>query len=386
MHVHGCSRRDVPLALYVANGVTSVRDLGGPLTLLRQTRQDLESGKRMGPRLFFAGPILDGDPPISPSISIIVDTPARAASAVAFLVDQSVDAIKVYNGISARVLQALVRTARGRGVPVVGHVPSAIAAPDAVEAGMRVIEHSPIRAVDLEAWGVLTQEDADSIRSSPSVTAREARVWRHVDLKGGHVAKVVAQLAAANVFLDPTLSTDEFDSLFLYPAEASHANNRLLKRTFVEEALGAEHEILDVPSELEAAAAAGVEKRRAFIGMCHRAGVRIVAGTDGPGIGSLAPGFGLHRELELLVKAGLTPMDALRAATFDAAAGLGRPGDLGVIEEGRLADILIVRADPRLRVLDAASIETVVLRGRLLDRSALDGMLDQLRAEAGWDE
>ena len=385
MHVHGSSRRDVPLALYVANGVTSVRDLGGHLTLLRRMREDLESGKRVGPRLSFAGPILDGDPPMAPSLSIIVDTPARAVSAVDFLVDQSVDAIKVYNGISAPVLQALVRTARRRGVPVVGHVPRAMTASRAVEAGMRVIEHSPIRAVDLEAWGVLTQEDADSIQSSPSVTAREAMVWRHVDLKAGHVAKLIAQLAAAEVFLDPTLSTDEFDSLFLYAAQASHVNNRFLRRTFVEEALGAEHEMLKVPSELEVAAAAGVEKRRAFIGMCHRAGVRIVAGTDGPGIGSLAPGFGLHRELELLVKAGLTPMDALRAATFDAAAGLGRERDLGVIEEGKLADILIVRADPRLSVLDAASIEAVVLRGLLRDRAALDAMLDQMTAEANWE-
>jgi imidazolonepropionase-like amidohydrolase len=382
MHVHGSSRRDVPLALYLANGVTSVRDLGGPLTLLRQTREQLESGKRVGPRLFFAGPILDGDPPLSPSISIIVDTPARAVSAVDFLVDQSVDAIKVYNGISGPVLQALVQTARRRGVPVVGHVPRAMTATSAVEAGLRVIEHSPIRAVDLESWGILTPADAQAIQSLPSVTAREAMVWRQVDLKDEHVATLVTQLAAAGVFLDPTLSTDEFDSLFLYPAQASHVNNRFLERTFVEEALGPEHDIFKVPDGLAAAAAAGVEKRRAFVGMCHRAGVRIVAGTDGPGIGSLAPGFGLHRELELLVEAGLTPMDAVRAATFDAAAALGRAPDLGVIEKGKLADILIVRADPRVSVVDAAAIDAVVVRGQVYDRAALDGMLDEVAAEA----
>jgi imidazolonepropionase-like amidohydrolase len=382
MHVHGSTRPDVPLELYVVNGVTSIRDLGGPLTLLRGLREELQAGKRVGPRVFFVGPLLDGNPPAAPSMSIIVDTPERAASAVDFLVDQSVDAIKVYNGISAPVLQALVRTASRRNVPVVGHVPRTITASRAVEIGMRVIEHSPIRAVDLEAWGVLTKGDAQRIQAAPSVTAREAMVWRRVDLKAQPVATLIAQLAAAEVFLDPTLSTDEFDSLFLYPAQAFHCNNRFLKQAFVDEALGPEHEALKVPSELQAAAVEGIEKRRAFIGMCHRTGVRVVAGTDGPGIGRLAPGFGLHYELELLVKAGLLPMDALRAATFNAALALGREKDLGVIQEGMLADIVIVRADPRLSIDHAAEIDAVVLRGQLLDRKALDAMLDRVAAEA----
>jgi imidazolonepropionase-like amidohydrolase len=385
MHVHGSSRPDVPLALYVANGVTSVRDLGGHVTLLRRVRREVESETRVGPRLFFVGPILDGDPPMAPSISIVVDTPARAVSAVNFLVDQSVNAIKVYNGISAPVLQAIVRTARRRHVPVVGHVPRALTASRAVEIGMDVIEHSPIRAADLEAWGVLTRSDIDTIHTSASVTVREAMVWQHVDLKTPQVGALVAQLAAAKVFLDPTLSVDEFDSLFLYPGQASHPNNRFLKRSLVDEALGAEHHMLKVPGDLEAAARSGVEKRRAFINVCHRAGVRIVAGTDGPSIGSLAPGFGLHRELELLVMAGFTPLDALRAATFDAAAALGHERNLGVIEEGKLADVVIVRADPRLNIAHAAQIEAVVLRGQLLDRKTLDAMLnnaaDQARRE-----
>jgi len=382
MHVHGASRPDVPLALYVANGVTSIRDLGGQLTLLRRVRQRVESGNVLGPRVFFVGPILDGDPAMAPSISIMVDTPARAVSAVNFLADQDVDAIKVYNGIGAPVLQAIVRTARRRHVPVVGHVPKGITASRAVEIGLRGIEHSPIRAADLEAWGVLTGNEAEKIRISPSVTAREAMVWRHVDLKAPQIATLIAQLASARVTLDPTLSIDEFDSLFLYSTQGSHSNNRFLKRSFVDEVLGAEHEILKVPNELEAAAASGIEKRRAFIGMCHRAGVRIVAGTDGPGVGTLAPGFGLHRELALLVAAGLAPADALRAATFDAATALGQERNLGVIEEGKLADLVIVRADPRSNIANASQIEAVVVRGRLLSRPTLDAMLGELEAEA----
>jgi imidazolonepropionase-like amidohydrolase len=382
MHVHGSSRSDVPLSLYVANGVTAVRDLGGPLTLLQRVRHELEAGTRVGPRLYFAGPMLDGESPAAPAISIIVNTPARATSAVNFLVDQSVDAIKVYNGTSEAALQAIVRTARRRKIPVVGHVPRAITASRAVRLGLEGIEHSPIRAVDLEAWDMLTTGDADTIRASPSVTVREAMTWQHLDLKAPQVGAFIAQLRAAGTFLDPTLSIDEFDSLFLYPEQASHPNNRFLKRSLVDEALGAEHQILKVPSELATAARAGVEKRRAFVRLSHRAGVKIIAGTDGPGIGRLAPGFGLHRELELLVAADLTPLDALRAATFDAATALGYERHLGSIEAGKLADIVIVRADPRLDIRHAALIEGVVLRGRLFDRQALDSMLVQASNQA----
>jgi Amidohydrolase family len=382
MHVHGSSRSDVPLPLYVANGVTAIRDLGGPVTLLQLVRHELEAGRRVGPRLYFAGPILDGDSPVAPAISIIANTPGRAMSAVNFLVDQSVDAIKVYNGINAAVLEAIVRTARRRSIPVVGHVPRAITASRAVRLGLQGIEHSPIRVVDLESWGVLTASDANKISASPSVTVREAMTWRQLDLNAPQVGALVAELAAAQTFLDPTLSIDEFDSLFLYPEQASHPNNRFLKRSLVDEALGAEHQMLKVPSELVTAARAGVEKRRAFVGRCHRAGVKILAGTDGPGIGRLAPGFGLHRELELLVAAGLTPLDALRAATLDAATALGHERHLGSIEEGKLADIVIVRADPRVNIQHAALIQAVVLRGRLLDHQALNSLLVQAGNEA----
>jgi hypothetical protein len=382
MHVHGSSRADVPLALYVANGVTSIRDLGGPLAPLQLLRNELEAGKRLGPRLYFVGPILDGAPPAAPSISIIVDTAARAASTVDFLIDQGVDAIKVYNGISAPVLQAIVERARHRSVPVVGHVPRAITASQAVELGMSMIEHSAIRAADLAAWNALTQDEVDRIRNSQSVTAREAMVWRHVDLTTREVAALIERFATARIFLDPTLSVDEFDSLFLYPDQAAHPNNRFLKRSFVNETLGPDHQTFKVPDELKGLARTGVEKRRRFIGMCHRGGVSIVAGTDGPGIGTLAPGFGLHRELELLVATGLTPMDALRAATLNAAAALGQEENLGVVEAGKLADIVLVRADPRVNIGNASRVEAVVLRGQLFDRNDLDAMLDEAAREA----
>jgi Amidohydrolase family len=184
------------------------------------------------------------------------------------------------------------------------------------------------------------------------------------------------------VFLDPTLSIDEFDSLFLYKKDAKHPNNRYLKRAFVEEALGPDHDIFKMPAELKAVAVSGIEKRRKFIGMCNRAGVKILAGTDGPGIGRLTPGFGLHHELELLVEAGLKPIEALQAATINAARALRKESELGSLEPGKFADMVILNSDPLSDIHNTTKIDSVVLRGRMFDRAALDAILAGIEVEA----
>jgi imidazolonepropionase-like amidohydrolase len=382
MHVHGSSRADVPLELYLANGVTSVRDMGGNLTTLRLTREALERGERLGPRLFLAGPILDGAAPSAPAISIIADTSQRAVSAVNFLADQGVDAIKVYNSIAEEVLETIVRTAHARGLPVVGHVPRAITASAAAQMGIDGIEHSAIRSRDLRDWGLLTEAEAQRISTLNSVTERDALVWQHVDLADERVRALIDRLAASGITLDPTLSIDEYDTLFLYSQEAEHPNNRFLPRSFVEETLGPEHDMFKVPESLKAAALAGLRKRAQFVGVCARAGVRIVAGTDGPGIGRLAPGFGLHHELSLLVRAGLTPLAAIRAATLDAAAALRQVDHLGSVETGKLADLVILDADPLHDIEHTRKIHAVVRGGRVFDATALQGMRSAAESKA----
>jgi hypothetical protein len=378
MHVHGTARPEVPLELYLANGVTSVRDLGGNLAALRLTRDQLQTGGRQGPRVFFVGPLLDGNPPVWPAMSIIVDTPSQAESTVRFLADQGADAIKIYNRMSEPVLEAVIHVARRHRLPVVGHIPQAITVGRAVTIGMDVIEHTPIRSRDLVAWGRLTSAESDQL-ASESVTRREALVWQRVDLGDDEISTLISTLAASRIVLDPTLSVDEWPLLLQDEAGArQHPNNRFLPRAFVDEALGPEHDLFRTPAQLEAVAAAGVEKRRRFIGMCSRAGVQIIAGTDGPGIAELAPGFGLHHELALLVLAGLSPLDAIRAATVRAAQALHKDDVLGTIEEGKLADLVILDADPLLNIRNTSRISDVVLDGRLHQRAMLDTMLRQV--------
>jgi Amidohydrolase family len=385
MHVHVSTVPDVPLELYVANGVTAVRDLGGSLTALRLMRQDIERGHRLGPRLFLAGTILDGNPPVVPG-SLMVDSPAQARSAVNFLVDQTADAIKVYNGITEPALKSILATAKARGVPVVGHVPQALTVLRAVQLGMRGIEHSPIRSRDLEAWGVVPPGEAARIRTMKSVSTREALVWDLVDLGAPQVRMLLDTLEAFHVFLDPTLSIDEYDTLFLYDVEATHPNNRYLKRRFVEANSAAEHEDFRVPAHLKAVAAAGLKKRKAFVAMSHRAGVAILTGTDGPGIGRLAPGFGLHHELALLVEAGLSPLEALQAATYHAAQALRRENQLGSLEAGKFADFVVLTANPVADIRNTTTIDAVVVGGRVLGRADLSELLARLEESARKDQ
>lgn len=115
------------------------------------------------------------------------------------------------------------------------------------------------------------------------------------------------------------------------------------------------------------------------MGMCNRAGVKIIAGTDGPGIGVLLPGFGLHRELELLVASGLSPLQALRAATLTAAEALGKEDRLGAVEPGKLADIVILDADPLLEIHNLRKIHLVVQAGKTYEPDAL---LQQAQSQA----
>lgn len=382
MHVHVSTVQGVPLGLYVANGVTAVRDLGGNITVLRSVRDALDEptgSPRV--RLFFAGAILDGKPPAAPRFSFIIDTPERAASAVDFLVDQTADVVKVYNGVSATVLKAIVTAARARGVPVVGHVPRALTVRQAVELGLSGIEHAALRTRDLEEWNILTRVEADRIDALRSVTERQTNVWRRVDVNAREIRALVADLATKEVFFDPTLSVDEYGTLFLYDSEAEHPNNRYLSRDFVSANLGPEHDIFRVPGAMRTDAAAGLTKRREFVALSYRAGVPIVAGTDGPGIGTLAAGFGLHRELELLVEAGLTPLDALRAATINAARALRRESVLGSVEAEKYADLVVLTANPLQNIRNSATIEAVISRGQYWSRAALDKLLSDWEHE-----
>jgi len=358
MHAHAGYPEEVPVNLYLAQGVTTIRSPGGNISLLRLLREQIDSGTIVGPRLFFSGPLLDGNPPVWPDGSILVDTPQRGVSAVNFLADQGVDFIKVYNNVSEPVLEKIIETARQRGLIVAGHIPRSMTMTRAVDLGMKSLEH--IRVTGRE---MLPVDEANKIDFLP-LGQREPLLWEKFDPSSPRFTELIHHLVEKGIYLDPTLTIDE-DTFVLERAEQRGSpNNSVLPPEWIKFEESHQSPLYDVPAALKETARNGFKKRQQFIGMCSRAGVKIIAGTDGPGLGTLVPGYGLHHELELLVDSGLSPEQALRAATLTAAEALGKDKELGAVEPGKFADMLIVEADPLLDIRNASKIEVVIKGGQ----------------------
>jgi imidazolonepropionase-like amidohydrolase len=366
MHAHLSTYEYRLPEIYLKYGVTTLRDVAGDVTLLRLLREEIKAGKRAGPRVFFTGMLLDGAPPVHrSSLTLLADTPARAESIVNFLADQGVDAIKVYNLISEATLAKVIETARGRHLLVIGHVPRAMTMTRAVEMGMDCLEHIRITARE-----ILPAEEAKEIDYLP-VGVREPKLWSRIDLQSNEIKNIIALLARKQVYLDPTLTADEALYVDGMQAMRTHPNNRLLPQAILDRLLRQrEAAIFALPDEMKSLAAESFKKRQQFIGMCHRAGVRLLAGTDAFGLGKMIPGLSLHHELELLVEAGLAPLDALRAATITAARALRKESDLGSIKAGKLADLVFLDADPLANINNTQKIHGVMKGGRIYDPAA----------------
>src|SRR5215469_1452003 len=372
-HAHAENPEETPFSLYLANGVTTIRNPGGNITVLRLTRERLIRGEISGPRLFFSGPLLDGIPPVWPDMSLLVDTPQRASSAVNFLADQGVDFVKVYNNVREPELRAIIETAKDRGLPVAGHIPRSMTMTHAVELGMTGLEH--IRVTGRE---MLSPDEADEIDPLP-LGRREPLLWQRFDLQSEKMQALVRRLARSRIFLDPTLVIAEDTEVPNLDADKNDPNNQYLSPKVVERYVNLKSPIYELPAELQAAGLEAFHKQEKFVGMCNRAGVKIIAGTDGPGIGSLLPGFGLHRELELLVESGLSPLQALRAASLTGAEALGKDDRLGTVEPGKFADMVVLDADPLQEIQNLKKIHLVVQGGKIY---APDALLQQARSQA----
>src|SRR5262249_40367579 len=186
---------------------------------------------------------------------------------------------------------------------------------------------------------------------------RQTLLWKEYDLASEKMRALVTFLAASKAVLDPTLVSDQSAFVIPWADQMNSADNDELPPALAEKwRTDPVPEFLKLSPDMKQSAAAGFEKRKRFVGMCHRAGVRIIAGTDGPGLGTMLPGLGLQHELHLLVDSGFTPLEAIRAATVEAAATLGREADLGVIQPGAFADLVIVSADPIVNIDNAGKI------------------------------
>jgi len=228
----------------------------------------------------------------------------------------------------------------------------------AVEMGLDHLEHIRITGREL-----LPKEEADKIDFLP-LSRRETLLWDKYDLSSPKLTALVDLLARKKVIIDPTFTVDEATFVqSVHETQRADPNNRYLPRAIHDQWSQPLPDLYILPPELREMSARGFPKRLEFIGMCYRAGVRVVAGTDGPGLGTVLPGFGLQHELALLSRAGLPPIAVLRAATITAAESLGHENELGTIEPGKFADVVLLNDDPLADIGNAGKIHRVIKGG-----------------------
>ena len=389
MHVHSSGIDTLDPPLYVVNGVTTVREMSGYPTL-HEWRQRITDGTLLGPRSVIASPLVDGSPSLWTGLGapyVEVADAAQARAAVRQVAADGADFVKVYSRVSRESFAAIADESHRLGLEFAGHCPDDVPVTAAAELGQRSFEHV------FTTW-YATSRHEDEIRRALSrltVEAGDYNGWLHrvhpleVAAARGYdprrAERVFARRRAADAHQTPTLvmhrvldlpgSVDRDDPRLRYiPAEVRAAWDFAMQKIYLDGRTPreqAEHQEL-------------FGHRVRFAGALHRAGVPLLAGTD-TGTSYVYPGFSLHDELELLVRAGLPPLRALQAATRDPARFLGLGS--GTVRQGAAADLVVLDADPLADIRNTRHIHAVVARGQLITAERRDAIFEAVATAAG---
>ncbi len=382
MHVHWYDTDYLPL--FHANGVTGVRIMWGfPINL--QWRKDQAAGALVGPRLVLAGPIVDGPKPIWPG-STAASTEAEGREAVRKTKKDGYDFVKVYSLLPRDVYFAIADEAKKQHLPFVGHVPSSVSVAEASDAGQKSMEHLygillACSSRELELTRALAE--ARKIPTSPDRTMLRRINEQLVDsYDTKKAASLFAKLKANGTWQVPTLTVLRSLGYLDDPAHTSDPRLKYMPRSVTESwNPKTDFRLKSLTKEDFAQQRKLFERNLELVGAMHAAGVGILAGTDvlNP---YCFPGFSIHDELNLLVKAHLTPLQALQTATRDPARFLGEEKDAGTVEQGKRADLVMLDANPLLDIKNTTKIEAVIVAGKLLPRERLNKMLADVEALA----
>ena len=362
MHAHALWSTDQIQRMFDMFGVTSIRDMGSPLpvseTLNWRTR--VANGTVLGPRILAAGKLVDGPKPVWPE-SVAVGTEEQAREAVDMLHKEGVDFIKVYSRLPRVAYFAVAATAKKDGLSFVGHVPIYVSASEASEAGQRSIEHlSEILFACSQDESVLRKQLVATAVGSERDRVRKEQLKVVVSTFSAQKAMRLSRLFAKNdTWQVPTLLV-QYTYAFVNPYELHDSRGiRYVPASTVNgwvDRLSSFRKIRD-EKDIEA-------QKRSYM-----------AGTDAE---TLYPaGFGLHTELGLFVSAGFSSLEALQAATLNPSIYFGKATDLGIVEVGKVADLVILDANPLEDIRNTERIVGVVTAGRYLDRQKLDRLLSE---------
>lgn len=345
MHVHIADNAEGLLQL--AAGVTSVRDMGNDIEELDARRKSFDSGELIGPRIWMAG-FIDGPGPLAAPTKILVSTPEEVTAFVNRYADLGYEQIKLYSSLKPELVPVAVKAAHARGLRVSGHIPSGMTADMAIDAGYDEIQH--VNFVLLNFW----PDAKDGTNSMKRFTVVGERAGE-LDLNSPEVRDFVAKLKARDIVIDPTLAT--FEGMFTAePRKADPSLAAALDRLPPQVARASFGGGLAKDGAQRAQYRQAYAKMVEMVGVLHKAGVRMVPGTDG------FDGFLLDREFELWAKAGVPNTDILYAATLGAASINHHDGQLGSLEPGKLADMVLIGGDPS-KDISALRHATWVMKG-----------------------
>jgi Amidohydrolase family len=386
MHVH-FTEVETTFPLFVANGVTGVRNMGGELKDLVAWRSRVSAGTLIGPRIVTCGPIVDGPQPAAHGPLVVVSNANEARRMVRQLKQQGADCIKVYDRLPRDAYFAIIAEARKQTLPVVGHVPLSISTIEAADAGQKSIEH--LGSI-LEGSSTIEPELMRQERTSEPVTAPSdfprmiaARGTRMLDSYSDRKANLVFRhLVKNHTWQVPTLEIkwaqtfiDDLnargDARLTYVPQ-SKSEFWLPEKNFFARYRTPEYIVFKKRLW---------DKELNLVGDMQRAGVGFMTGTDLSGAYVFA-GFSVHHELELFVKAGFTPMKALQAATRNPAVFLGELDSSGTVQNGKIANLVLLDANPLDDIRNTQRIQAVFLKGKYLSRGDLDQLLARAEAAA----
>jgi hypothetical protein len=380
MHVH-CDWQGF-LPLFIANGVTGIRQMGG-VPIQHQWRKEVVNGTRIAPRQFIGSPMIDGLKP-QWSLAVAVTNGGEARNAVANAKEEGADFIKVYVKLSRESFFAIADETKKLGISFAGHIPILVSAAEASDAGQKSIEHLygiPIacssRETDLRAQveHVNGQTEPNVLLSSQRFPAASS-LFTHAlyeSFDEEKAAILFARFKRNHTWQCPTLTVLQG----LAFAGQSSLQNDFRVKYFMGTGAWIPAQVR-TPEDL-ALAEMVFEKQVQIVSAMHRAGLDILAGTDAPNPYCFY-GFSLHDELALLVKAGLTPMQALQAATINPARFLDQEKNLGSVVTGKFADLVLLDANPLEDIANTKKISAVVVGGKVFSRSELDEMLTRVAA------
>ncbi|MDO7851010.1 amidohydrolase family protein [Hymenobacter convexus] len=384
MHVHFrggdslAAANKKSLTLYLAHGITTVRDCGGDLTpSVLQWRADMDAGKYAGPRIFTSGPKIDGPGAYWPG-SLEVETPAQIGRALDSLQRLKVDYVKIYDSkISGETYLNTIAQAQRRGLKTTGHMPYSVKLSDAVKRGLDATEH--LYYVFKACSG--KEDSLTALVRASLKTPKPLGLFAMLPA----VYDTYSPAAASRIFkLMAKRHTAAVPTLYIGQTLAElpdHDHTRDTLRAYIDPKIQATYARRLASARQQPLAAREFSKKleTKFMGLVPQmqaAGVSILAGSDsGPFNSFIYPGASLQEEVILLVRAGLTPLQALQAATVNGAKFMGVAERTAAIAVGRDADLVLLTANPLENIDNIKQIDAVVSRGKAYPAAALANLM-----------